>query len=362
MWRKTVAMILCFVLFCAAAATAFAEANLPADRMSIKVIDMEHHYYTQDFYDLAAKRSEVPIYYPEDNTIEYVDGLVMGLPPAEVFWIDDARVEAMDEYGVDQAMLEISPGVEMIEGEEGIALCKAANDLVYEGMQKYPGRFYGSAVLPIRDVEATCEELERCVKEYGFVSWHTHSNYGDSYLDDEQYRPILEKAAELGVYVYLHPTMPVNARINERGVGFSAAAFGFTEDSIGTILALIARGVFDEIPDLQVVMGHFGEAIPFLLDRMDAHLAVGSDEKLEHQHEVSYYFRNNIWVTTSGNMSKAAFECTKEVLGLDRIMLATDYPYESFEEEMGFLYNLDLTDEECEMLFHGNAERLMHLA
>ena len=333
-----------------------------ANRMEVKVIDMEHHYYTQDFYDLAADRDEVPIYYPETNEIEYVDGVVMPLPPADVFWIDDARIEAMDEYGVDQAMLEISPGLEVIEGEEGINLCKAANDLVYEAMQKYPGRFYGSAVLPIRDVEAACEELERCVKEYGFVSWHTHSNFGDSYLDDEQYRPILEKAAELGVYIYLHPTMPISARINERGWQFSAAGFGFTEDCMATTLAMITRGVFDEIPDLQIVTGHFGEALPFLMDRMDAHLNAAIDESLVNAHEVSYYFRNNIWVTTSGNMSEEAFICARDVLGLDRILLGTDYPYETFEEEMEFLYGLELTDEEIEMLYHGNAERLMHLS
>ena len=68
-----------------------------------------------------------------------------------------------------------------------------------------------------------------------------------------------------------------------------------------------------------------------------------------------------IWVTTSGNMSVEAFECARDVLGLDRIMLGTDYPYETFEEEMSFLYGLDLTEEECELLYHGNAERLMHL-
>ena len=340
---------------------AWLKAKRASTRKEIKVIDMEHHYYTQDFYDLAAKRTEAPIYYPETNTIEYVPGVVMPLPPPSVFWMDDARIEAMDQYGVDQAMLEISPGLEVIEGEEGVALCRAANDLVYEAMQKYPGRFYGSAVLPIRDVDAAVAELERCVKEYGFVSWHTHSNYGDSFLDDEQYRPILKKAAELGVYVYLHPNMPVESRINERGWAFSAAAFGFTEDCMATTLALITRGVFDEIPGLQIVTGHFGEAVPFLLDRMDAHLAADTDDKLLQEHEISWYFRHNIWVTTSGNMSVEAFECARDVLGLDRILLGTDYPYETFEEEMSFLYGLDLTDEECELLYHGNAERLMHL-
>ena len=61
-------------------------------------------------------------------------------------------------------------------------------------------------------------------------------------------------------------------------------------------------------------------------------------------------------------MQKSAFELTKEVVGMDRILLGTDYPYETFEEEMNFLYGLDLTDDEIEMLYHGNAEQLMHLS
>ena len=131
---------------------------------------------------------------------------------------------------------------------------------------------------------------------------------------------------------------------------------------MNTLLAMITRGIFDEIPDLQVVTGHFGEALPFLMNRMDAHLNPAIDEGLVQIHPVSWYFKNNIWVTTSGNMQETAFELTKEVVGLDRILLGTDYPYETFEEEMSFLYGLDLTDEKCEMLYHGNAERLMHIS
>ena len=187
---------------------------------TVRAVDMEHHYYVQEFLDIAEKRDSVPRYNSETKEIEYVDGVWMGLGPIidKLLALDDSRIEEMDACGVSAAMLEISPGVEVIKGEKGIQLCRLCNDIVYEAMQKYPGRFYGSATLPLGEIDAAVEELERCVNEYGFVSWHTHSNYGDTHIDDEQYRPILEKCAELGAYVYIHPSMPDYDRINELGV------------------------------------------------------------------------------------------------------------------------------------------------
>ncbi|MBR1854327.1 MAG: amidohydrolase family protein [Lachnospiraceae bacterium] len=139
----------------------------------------------------------------------------------------------------------------------------------------------------------------------------------------------------------------------------SAAGLGFTLDTMTTLTAMITKGVFDDIPDLHVVTGHFGEALPFLLTRMDHFLTQEREAELKNTHDFSYYFKNNIWVTTSGNMQTSAFELTKDMLGIDRILLATDYPYESLQEEMDFLNGLDLTDEEREKLYHGNAEALM---
>ena len=108
-----------------------------------------------------------------------------------------------------------------------------------------------------------------------------------------------------------------------------------------------------------MVMGHLGEAAPFLMQRMDRFLSKDFDPALKNEQKISYYFKNNIWVTTSGNMEKESFELAMEILGIDHIMVGLDYPYESMQEEMEFHRSLDLTDEEREMLYHGNAEALI---
>ena len=104
------------------------------------------------------------------------------------------------------------------------------------------------------------------------------------------------------------------------------------------------------------------EAAPFLMQRMDRFLTRDLDPSLKNQRKISDYFHDNIYVTTSGNMQKESFELAKEILGLDHIMVGLDYPFESMEEEVAFHESLDLTQAERELLYHGNAERLMGIA
>jgi len=267
----------------------------------------------------------------------------------------EARLADMDRCGIDVSVLSSSMGIEQLPADAAIRVCRATNDALYALIQRYPGRFLGSAVLPVHDVPAACAELDRCVREYGFVCWHTHSNYGIKAPDQKEFRPIFEKCEALGVYVYLHPHFLLQDRIEDYGFGLSGPALGFTLDTVTTIMRMILSGLFDEYPKLKVVLGHLGEAIPFLLERIDNRIAFIRTENEKNQHPVSYYFKNNIWVTTSGNMSKSAFQCTKEVLGMSRIAFGSDYPYEDLDDMNDFIENLPLGRDEREMLYNKNA-------
>ena len=232
---------------------------------------------------------------------------------------------------------------------------------MFEIGRKYPGRFKFFATLPIQDVEASCLELERCMKELGFVGWFTVSNYGDSALDDVRYKPILKKLADLEGFVYLHPEIPTMERFHGLGTQLLMGGLGFQVDVQLTLFRLILSGTFDEIPNLKMMLGHFGEALPFTLDRSSARNKDKQWSKNLHlpavnEHPVKYYFQKNIWVTCSGNHCEAAFKCTKEVLGIDRILIGTDYPFEKLENSISFIENLNMTDEEREKFYYKNAE------
>lgn len=326
----------------------------------MKRIDFENHFYDVSVLEALAERSSYPIFHKAEDIISWEKGIDMPqqvlLP--QLMEMGEKRLGLMDKYGITTAVISCSPGVEQLDSESSMEVCRKTNDALYKLTQAYPDRYMGSAVLPVKNVEGACAELERCVKELGFVAWHTHSNYGDSYPDDTVYRPIFKKAAQLGVYVYLHPQLPDMERLNSMGFTFAGPGLGFTMDTVISILRMIATGIFDEIPDLKVILGHLGEGIPFLLDRIDNRMNFLPNEKLKNRNNFSYYFKNNIMVTTSGNMSKEAFLCAKDVLGIDRILFGSDYPYENLAEMVDFIDELPLSTKERHMLYWQNGTQL----
>jgi len=126
--------------------------------------------------------------------------------------------------------------------------------------------------------------------------------------------------------------------------------------ALATTVRLILQGVFDRLPNLNVMLGHLGEAIPFLLGRMDNRFSYIPNGNIKSDHGFSYYFGRNIAVTTSGNMSTEAFLCAKNVLGIENIFFGTDYPFENLDSMMAFVEGLPLSEEERKRIYYGNAE------
>lgn len=326
----------------------------------MKRIDFEHHFVAPKVFNFLSSKAGGFRYDP-DTTVMILGG-GLGARYDNLYFditdISEKRLAVMDSNKIDTAVLSSTPATETISGSEAIALCREVNNTLYEATRNYPGRFIGTAGLPVCDVNAAVDELTRCSQELGFPVWHTHSSYGPGkHLDDLSYRPLLAKAAKLKMAVYLHPSIATDKRFTESGFAFAGSGLGFTVDALTTTLKLIISGVFDEYPDLTLVLGHLGETIPFLLERMDNRFRYYRDEHLKNEHDISYYFKNKrILVTTSGNMSKEAFECTKNVLGIESVMYATDFPYEDIREVTAFIDALDLSEQDRGKMLAGNFE------
>jgi len=307
---------------------------------------------------MMEKRSDPPYYRKDTDIVTWKGSFLTPQNKIRPLLLDmgEKRIAHMDEIGIDTAIVSCFRGIEFIDGSESIEMSRLTNDALYEMTQKYPGRYLGAASLPVHETAAACYELERCVKELGFVAWHTFSNYGDRAPEDPAYRPIFKKAEELGVYVYLHPNLDNNPRVQEYGFTLAGSAMGFTLDTLITVTKLIMSGIFDEMPKLTIMLGHLGEALPFLIARLDNRVKKVANSPIKCVREPGYYIRNNILVTTSGNMLTEAFLCTRDVLGIDRILMGTDYPHESAEEMVTFLEELPISAIEREAVYYKNAE------
>jgi 2,3-dihydroxybenzoate decarboxylase len=196
------------------------------------------------------------------------------------------------------------------------------------------------------------------------VNSHTHGEY----LDDAKFWPIFEAAESVGHAIYIHPQTPSRAMIGPLlEAGLDSAIYGFAVETGMHLLRIIVAGVFDRFPDLRIIVGHCGEALPFWLSRMDymhaASVKAGRYENMKPlKKKVSDYMRENVYVTTSGMAWEPAITYCQKVLGMDRVLYAMDYPYQYEADEVRTSDNLPLSPEDRKRFFQGNAESVFNLA
>jgi predicted TIM-barrel fold metal-dependent hydrolase len=281
--------------------------------------------------------------------------------------IGDKRVAEMDAAGIDMQLLSLNaPGVEQAEAEEAIACARDANDILAGAIERHPTRFAGLASLPTQAPDEAAKELERCVRQLGFKGTNINGHTRGRYLDDPFFSPILACADALQVPIYLHPTVPHKPVADMLYGGFSpavsgmlaSAGWGWHIETAVHLLRMIVGGVFDRHPRLQVVIGHMGEAIPFMLPRLNRNL---TPELTKLARPLADYLRHNVHYTFGGfNFTPTFLNLLLEV-GADRIMFSVDYPYGSMEEAMSFLRHLPVPNDDRERIAHGNAEVLFKL-
>ena len=323
----------------------------------MKTITLEEHYASPAFLEgpgKGLKEHAKDFTGPRANLLE------------QLCDVGDRRIKDMDEAGIDIQVLSLTaPGVEQLGEEEAVVVAKASNDFIAEAIKNNPARFAGFATIPTGVPNRAVLELERAIKGLGFKGVMINGHVGGRYLDDKFFWPIFEKAEELNVPIYIHPTAPPQAVLDTYYKGFSPgvsymfanAGWGWHIETALHVLRLILGGVFDKYPKLQIVIGHLGESLPFMINRVDNM----SPELTKLNHPVSYYLRNNVHYTFSGFNFAPTFADLLAQVGVDRIMFSADYPYASMSEARAFLDTLPVSQAEKEQIAHGNAEKLFKL-
>src|ERR1019366_6504138 len=276
------------------------------------------------------------------------------------------RIAEMDAAEIDIQVLSLtSPGVEQLDAPEAMALAREANEFVADAVRNSPTRFAGFATIPTAAPDQAADELERTVRDHGFKGAMINGHARGRYLDDKFFWPILERAQSLKVPIYLHPTQPPQAFLNASYGGFAPAVsymlanagWGWHIETAIHVIRLVLGGAFDRYPRLQVIIGHLGEGLPFMMQRLDA--MPPAMTKLERP--ISAYLRENLHYTFSGfNFTPTFLDLLLEV-GAERIMFSADHPYASMTEARTFLNQLPVSTADRERIAHGNAERLLGL-
>ncbi|NMG38385.1 amidohydrolase family protein [Chelativorans sp. ZYF759] len=299
-----------------------------------------------------------------DQHVEYLRGT--GL--AE---LGPGRIGAMDEAGINVQILSAhTPGVQNVPGQEGIDFAYRLNRMIADGpMATYPGRYQAYATLPLQDPEASADELERAVREDGFVGAMTNGFIGNRFLDHPDFEPLLARAEALDVPIYLHPGFPpedvFNIYYNTTRPGydqefqnyiFSGSGYGWHQEVITQCLRLIITGAFDRFPNLQMIIGHMGEGLPFFYERIVEDMSESTEDSLNKP--IGQYFSDNFWYTTSAFPQDELLHLLLKYISVDRVMFGTDYPFADMKQQTDWFRAVDLPREAKEKIAFRNAERL----
>jgi hypothetical protein len=323
----------------------------------VKTIGLEEHFVTSDV--VRAWRALDPRL--QDLAIVPSTEGEAALRLAE---LDGRRFTAMDETGLDVQVLSLStPGVQNLERADAVALQTATNDILAGAVRAHPGRLGGFAALATPDPAAAAGELERAVTKLGLDGAMVFGRTRERSLDHPDFRPIFEAAEALHAPLYLHPLSPP-LQVREAyycGLGgttdasFASFGLGWHYDTGVHLLRLILGGTFDRYPGLQVIVGHWGETVLFYLERIQKVAAIA---KL--QRPLTDYFRENVYLTPSGMFSPRYLRWATEIVGVDRIMMATDYPFENSPQggTRRFLEEAGLNDTDRQRIASDNWTRL----
>ncbi|HEX4067217.1 MAG TPA: amidohydrolase family protein [Acidobacteriaceae bacterium] len=325
----------------------------------MKLIGIEEHFVTTEIRTAWAN-SEIG----QEGT----GGFDRGEIEDRLVDLGEQRLALMDESGVDVQVLSVTtPALHNLEPEESVGLARRTNDLIAATIAKHPGRFRGFAVLPTASPSEAALELDRCVTSLGLAGAMVSGRTREKNLDHPDLLPMLAAAAKLGVPIFVHPQIPQRAvrDVYYSGFGepidtaFAAFGLGWHYEAGIQFVRLVLAGVLDKHPNLQIILGHWGEVVLFYLERMTS---LGRLAKL--QRPVAEYFQQNLYVTPSGMWSQSYLQRTLEIVGPERILFSTDYPYQYRPggAARSFLEEADLSPRNKELFAHGNWERLTHSA
>ncbi len=325
------------------------------------IVDFHNHYYPPAYLEaLRSGPTRVRIttdadgnprlHYPGDYNI-----LVPGHRDI------DHRERVLEESGVDTQVLSFTtPGTHFEDPHRAVPLARLVNDAFAEVKARRPRRFTALATLPLNAPAASVEELERAMTELGFRGAMLFSNVNGVGLDDERYRPLFEKADELGAVLYIHPSHPLGVEAMEEY--WLMPIVGFLMDTTLAAGKIVFSGIAHRCTRITWVLAHLGGAIPYLAERFDRAYRAFADCRQHIDRPPSEYFKTFYYDTV--NFDVACLKLAIDFAGADRILAGSDYPHQigSLTLMKESIAALPIAEADKNKIRGGNAAKLLGLS
>ncbi|MFC4772779.1 amidohydrolase family protein [Enterococcus hermanniensis] len=338
----------------------------------MKVITVEEHFTTPEAMAVIQKyNASLPNQAEFKQYQQDMNAGMLGATPAPGSMTDvlDERIRYMDEQGITMQVLSaagITP--QLLPAELAIPAARELNEALAKNIEQKPDRFIGLATLPLKDPAASVEELEYAVKELDLRGALISGTIDGRFVDEPEFFPVFEKAAELDVPIYIHPGYPTKTETDVlyKSDSYSAAvksilstpAFGWHMEAGIQVVRLIFSGIFDRLPNLKIISGHWGEFVPTFLNRIDD---ITDPVETGLKKRFSEYYREHIYINPSGIFEYDQLLFNLNRVGADHMMWGEDYPFVKTDQAGRFIENAPISPESKEKIAHETAEKLFKL-
>jgi len=324
-------------------------------------IDVHTHFQSLDFIQHLLGRSSLPSSVVNGGTYLIRCATGLDLPVLSEIIDMEKKLRDMEDMKIDVAVLShgIPFGPEVLGVQETDEWAMRINDELARIIADYPGKFAGFGSVGFGDPQRSIAEVDRCANQLGFSGFQIFSNVSGRLLDSPEFLVVLKHIAKLGKPMHLHPAIPPN-RIG-MGLPSQFLGLGFPFDTSLNTVRLIQSGLFDETPDLKLIVAHAGGVIPYLSGRLETFSSPSSivHDSPRLRHPLSHYF-SRLYVDTVCYHVEA-LQCCYQVMGAEHLLYGTDHPFGRADVAGELIEQLDCPRSERELIYHGNAERLLNL-
>ncbi len=332
----------------------------------MKLIAIEEHYMSQAVNE-QYMQVMTKIVSPAERA--RLEGLQTFLANSSISDLAEIRIATMDKQGVDLQVISYgNNSPQDLPSDAAVPLCRQANDELATAIRQHPTRFAGYAALPMGNPQAAADELSRAANELGFKGASLNGNYNGRFFDEPEFFPIFQRAADLDVPIYFHPGFP-NEKVADyyyQGENIPAAVsavfgsygYGWHVDVGIHMMRMILSGIFDKLPSLKLITGHWGELVPYYFDRIDEMIP---ESITGLGRPFSQIYKEHVYITPSGIASRGPAMLTINEMGAEHVLWSHDFPYVKRNNVHDFLMDLPISQADKEKIAHQNAEALLKL-
>jgi aminocarboxymuconate-semialdehyde decarboxylase len=287
----------------------------------------------------------------------------VGVQTPKLRFTPEERLKDMDEQGVDVQVVSIHTPLFSydVDSAQGQQLAREVNDEIAAMTRQWPQRFAGLATLPVQDVGAAVDELDRAVHVLGLKGAELDTVVNGQTWDEPHFSPLFKAAEAMGAVLFFHPQPQDNLVLAFTEKFNLANSIGVPVEDALLVATLIFGGIFDACPELKVCIAHGGGPACFGMGRLDRGWQVRSEARMHIQHPPSTYQRHFYYDCVTN--SEVALRFLIDQVGADRVVLGSDWPFVGWEPSPpGWVQSLtSLTPEEKEKILCKNLEQLLGL-